>query len=294
MKELAEEFLDYLSVERGLSANTLAAYRKDLENYLGFLKKKKIASLDDVSRHEIMDFLLSERDRGLEPSSVSRRVVAIRVFHRFLARERRIREDVTSVLESPKLFKHLPEYLTQAEAEQLLKAPNARKEQGARDQAILELMYATGLRASEVVGLKVQDVNLNEGILRAFGKGGKERMVPLGRMARESVKRYLERVRAAWANPAETALFVTRQGSGMTRQLLWQLIKKYAKEAGITKKIYPHALRHSFATHLLERGADLRVVQELLGHADISTTQIYTHVDQSRLKSVHQKFHPRG
>lgn len=294
MTELLGLFLDYLSIEKGLSKNTLLAYRRDLGRYAAFLKKKKVPALDAVTRKDITDFLLVERDRGLSPTSVARGLVAIRMFHRFLAEEGRLKENVTEALEAPKLWKHLPECLSISEIEALLKAPNVRKLQGLRDQAVLELMYATGLRASEVTTLKAGDVNFELGFARVMGKGGKERVVPMGQAAKKSVRRYLDRARPEWVKgKAEDVLFVTRLGKRMSRQTVWGILKKCAGEARVRKKIYPHILRHSFATHLLENGADLRVVQELLGHSDISTTQIYTHIERSRLKSIHQKFHPR-
>ena len=289
--------MDSLSIERGLSKNTLSAYGSDLKRYQVFLKKRKIVSVDVVTRKIVMDFLLEERDRGLSATSVARQLVAVRLFHRFLAAEGKIREDITEELESPKLWKHLPDVLSVSEVESLIQAPNTRKPAGVRDQAILELMYATGLRASEVTGLKVGHVNFESGTLRATGKGDKERMVPLGRAAQKCVKRYLDGARrqlmGTLAPPNDGALFVNRWGRKMSRQAVWEVLKKYAKQSGVRKEIYPHILRHSFATHLLEGGADLRVVQELLGHSDISTTQIYTHVEKSRLKGIHQKFHPR-
>lgn len=294
MTEPLDLFLDYLSIEKGLSKNTRVAYGRDLGRYLGFLKKSKTPSLESIGRRQIMDFLLKERDRGLSPSSVSRELVAIRMFHRFLAQEGKLKEDVTDVLEAPKLWKPLPECLNESEVESLLRAPNARKAQGIRDRAALELMYATGLRASEVTDLKTAYLNFSAGTLRIRGKGEKDRMVPMGRQAQKAVRRYLEEVRPKWLRGrAEDVLFLTRQGRKMSRQAVWGILKKYAKLSGVRKKIYPHILRHSFATHLLENGADLRVVQELLGHSDISTTQIYTHVEKSRLKSIHAKYHPR-
>ncbi|MBI3316015.1 MAG: site-specific tyrosine recombinase XerD [Candidatus Omnitrophica bacterium] len=293
-EEVLGLFLDYISVEKGLSKNTLLAYRRDLRRYLGCLDRTGVVSLDRVARKDIMDFLLKERDRGLTPSSVSRELVAVRMLHRFLTQEGKIREDVTEALEAPKLWKHLPECLSVAEVERVLQAPNLRKPQGVRDQALLELAYATGLRASEIATLKAAHLNKDLGYLRVIGKGEKERVVPVGRTALKSIERYTGKVRAVWARGrAEDALFVTRPGRRMSRQAVWAIVKKYAKLAGVRKKIYPHILRHSFATHLLENGADLRVVQELLGHSDISTTQIYTHVERSRLKAIHQKFHPR-
>ncbi len=294
MKEFLSLFLDYLSIEKGLSKNTLLAYERDLKRYGNYLKRAGISSLDGVTRKEIMEFLLKEKDRGLSATSISRGLVAIRMWHRFLAQEGRIKEDVTEVLEAPKLWKHLPEVLSVTEVEMLLKAPNARKTQGIRDQALLELLYATGMRASEAATVKVGHLNFESGYIRVIGKGDKERIVPVGQHAKKSVQRYLDQARPQWVKQAsEDALFVTHLGRKMSRQTVWGILKKYSRLAKVKKKIYPHILRHSFATHLLENGADLRVVQELLGHSDISTTQIYTHVEKSRLKSIHQKFHPR-
>ena len=270
------------------------AYGRDLRRYLAFLGKRGIDSLDHVNRGVIMDFLLKEKDRGLNASSVARGLVAIRMFHRFLADEGHIKEDVTGALEAPKLWKHLPDYLSVQEIETLLKAPNLRKLQGLRDQACLELMYAAGLRASEVVGVKVGHLNFESGHVRVTGKGDKERIVPVGRSAQKSIQRYLNQVRVKWVKQKnEDALFVSRSGKKLSRVSIWMILKKYVRESRIKKKIYPHMLRHSFATHLLENGADLRVVQELLGHSDISTTQIYTHIEKSRLKNIHHQFHPR-
>lgn len=294
MRELLGLFLDFLSIEKGLSKNTLMAYGRDLRRYLGFLNKQGIVSLNAVNRKEIMDYLLKERDRGLNPSSVARGLVAIRMFHRFLADEGRIKEDVTDALEAPKLWKHLPECLSIKEMESLLEAPDLREPQGVRDQACLELLYAAGLRASELAGLKVGHLNFDLGYVRVIGKGEKERIVPMGSSAKKSVRRYLDQVRPKWVKDRpEDALFVSRLGKKLSRISVWNLLKKYVSNAGIRKKVYPHLLRHSFATHLLENGADLRVVQELLGHSDISTTQIYTHIEKSRLKGIHHKFHPR-
>ncbi len=290
------QFLNSLSIEKGLSRNTLLGYGRDLRRYASYLeRKKKITSPAKVSRKEITEFLLHEKDRALEPASIARALVAVRMFHRFLAEEGKVSENVTDALESPKLWKKLPNYLSASEVERLIAAPNARKPQGIRDQAVLELMYATGLRASEVTTLKLLSLDFEDGIVRILGKGSKERIVPMGRKARESVRRYMDKVRPEWAKKgaAGEALFLTRLGRPMSRQSVWAILKDCAKKSRLGKKIYPHILRHSFATHLLEGGADLRVVQELLGHADIVTTQIYTHVDRSRLKGIHQKFHPR-
>ena len=294
MTDAVAEFLDYLSIEKGLSRNTLLAYGRDLKRYLAFLQNLKISSLESVTRKSIMDFLLKERDRGLQPSSVSRELVAIRMLHRFLSQEGKIKEDVTQVLEAPKLWKHLPEALSVSEVEALLKTPDTHTALGLRDQACLELMYATGIRASEATDLKISHIHFDLGYTRVLGKGGKERIVPLGEAAKKSLRRYIEKARPKWVkNGSEDALLVTRLGKKMSRQSVWLILKRSARAAALKKKIYPHILRHSFATHLLENGADLRVVQELLGHSDISTTQIYTHIEKSRLKSIHQRFHPR-
>ncbi len=294
MKDLCRLFLDSLAIEKGLSKNTLMAYGQDLERYVHFLDKRKIRSFDGVTRQEITHFLLAEKDRGLEPASIARVLVAIRMLHRFLAEENKIKANITDALESPKLWKHLPNFLTVGEVEKILASPNTRKPAGVRDRAVLELMYATGLRVSEASALKLSQVDLSGATLRVYGKGSKERMVPIGQKAIASVRRYLDKVRSEGKVPAASEpLFINRQGKALSRQAIWGLLKKYAKKEGVRKVVYPHILRHSFATHLLEGGADLRVVQELLGHSDIVTTQIYTHVDKSRLKGIHKKFHPR-
>lgn len=286
-----DEFLNYLSVERGLAANSIEAYRQDLHQYQDFLAGKKVSDLNRVTRDEIVQFLLREKDRGLQTTSLARRLVAIKLFHRFLAKEGRLREDITSVLESPRLWKKLPQFLTLAEMEKILQAPKPGRPTGIRDRALLELLYATGMRVSEVAGLRLLNLNLESAFLKCRGKGSKERIVPLGEVASDCVKGYLAEMRKR--RPPDEFLFVGSKGRPLTRQRIWQLIRKYARLAGIQKKITPHTFRHSFATHLLERGADLRVVQELLGHADIATTQIYTHVSRDHLKAVHARFHPR-
>ncbi len=288
------DFLSYLAVERGLSANTLAAYRQDLIFYVSFIKQTlKISSWEQVKREQILNFLIKEKNRGLDSATLARRLVAVKLFHRFLVKERHLLEDVTSVLDSPRLWKKLPHFLTAAEVEAILKAPDRSQPSGVRDFALLECLYSTGLRVSEIAGVKVGDFNLENSFLRCKGKGSKERIVPVGRLAAEAVAVYLEKVRPL-QKPKTEHLFLARGGHGLTRQMIWFLIKKYARTAGIQKDITPHTFRHSFATHLLEHGADLRVVQELLGHADIATTQIYTHVSRDRLKTVHSQFHPRG
>lgn len=294
LKALIKEFLDYLSIERGLSKNTLESYGRDLGKYSAYFKEQGIENPDGVKRQDIQNFLMTLKDGKLNASSIARNLVAIKVFHRYLTTQRYIKEDVTSVLETPKLWKTLPDVLDLSEVEAIIEKPNTLKKQGLRDRAALELMYATGMRVSELVNLKVSDIHMDAGFVRCIGKGQKERVIPVGRKAKEALRKYLEKARPKFLkNKVSTALFLTRLGKSMSRQSFWMIIKRYVREARIKKRVTPHTFRHSFATHLLQRGADLRVVQELLGHTDISTTQIYTHIDKERLKQIHQKFHPR-
>jgi integrase/recombinase XerD len=294
MHELIDTFLNYLSVERGLSNNTIVSYRKDLTVYLDYIQKSAIDALSKISRNDISNFMFFQKDRGLSPNSISRGLAAIRMFHRFLLREKIVKSDPTSLTESPKLLKKVPQTLTVAEVEALLSQPGARDEQGIRDRAMLETMYATGMRVSEVANLKLDNINSEVGFLRCIGKGNKERIIPLGKKAIASINRYLEASRPKMLkNKKSEFIFISRLGKKISRQSLWKLIKRYAKAARIKKPMKPHILRHSFATHLLERGADLRSVQEMLGHANIATTQIYTHINKDRLKSIHRMFHPR-
>ncbi|MCX5700900.1 MAG: site-specific tyrosine recombinase XerD [Candidatus Omnitrophica bacterium] len=294
MKELIDTFLSYLSVERGLSNNTITSYREDLRTYLNFIEKSNIDALSKISKNNITSFMLAQKDRGIGASSIARRLAAIRMFHRFLARERIIKNDPSILIDTPKLWKRVPETLTLNEIELLIAQPDVRKTQGIRDRAILETLYATGMRVSEAVNLKTDFVNLDIGFLRCIGKGNKERVIPLGKKAIASINRYIELSRPKLLKNKESEfLFLSRFGKKISRQSLWKMIKKCAKEARIKKSIKPHIMRHSFATHLLEHGADLRSVQEMLGHANISTTQIYTHINKDRLKSIHKQFHPR-
>lgn len=295
MRVLLDEFLNYLTVERGLSPLTISAYRRDLLGMIGFLEKRRIRSLDDTTREMIGAYLMAEKARGLSGASLSRFLAALKVFFRFLALNRYVRVDITDVIESPKVWKHLPDVMSVEEVDRFLAAPRAGTHLGRRDRAMLELMYATGVRVSEASGLKTDDVNLDVGYIRCMGKGSKERIVPLGKEARRTVKSYLAETRPKFARPGSPGiLFLTHHGKPFTRQGIWQIVKQYAREAEIKKEVTPHTLRHSFATHLLSRGADLRVVQEMLGHADIATTQTYTHIDRDRLKGIHKKFHPRA
>jgi len=289
-----DQFIDYLSLERGLSKNTLVSYSRDLNVFEDFIDRRGITSFGAVTKNDICDFMLFRKDKGLSPSSIARSLVAVKVFFRFMVRENHLAKDPASAIETPRLWKHLPEALDINEVERLLAAPNLKTWKGIRDKACLEIMYATGFRASEVVGLNMADVNFELGIIKCLGKGSKERLVPLGRGARTALERYINKVRPTLMKAGEEkGLILTRLGGKMTRQMLWKIITSCAKKARIKKRIKPHTLRHSFATHLLERGADLRIVQEMLGHSNISTTQIYTHINKERLKSIHRKFHPR-
>jgi len=294
MKEFIDTFLDYLSVERGLAVNTISAYRDDLNRYIDFITAKRIDSLSRTTRNNISDFMFFQKDRGISANSIARRLAAIKSFYRFLVRERILKTDPTSLVDSPKLWKKIPETLSINEVEALLGQPDLHNKQGIRDKAILETLYASGMRVSEAVNLKTDNVNLEIGFLRCIGKGNKERVIPLGKKAIGSIQRYLEAARPGLLGKKTSEfLFLSRLGKKISRQSLWKMLKNYAKLARIKKTIGPHILRHSFATHLLEGGADLRSVQEMLGHASISTTQIYTHINKDWLKSIHRTFHPR-
>lgn len=294
MDVFLEEFISFLKVERGLSPHTLVGYAGDLGRFLAFLKEKRYSNLGQVSREDIVDFLLVEKERGLAPRSLARLLVAIRMFFRFLVAEGYQKTDVSEILESPRLGSALPRALSEQEIAQLLLRPDPSTPAGKRDRAALELLYACGLRAEELVHLRLNDINFEGGFVRCWGKGSQERIVPMGRAAIKALKGYLPiREEAVKGNDAAW-LFVSRRGGPYSRQWLWKLVKKYALEAGIGTKAGPHSFRHSFATHLLRRGADLRSVQELLGHSSITTTQVYTHLDRERLREVHRRFHPRG
>lgn len=289
-----EAFLNYLSVERGLSANTIVSYRQDIDAYLDFLGSMRIDSLSKTAKNDISSFMLLQKDKNIAANSIARRLAAIKSFYRFLLRERILKSDPSSLIDSPKLWKKIPETLSANEVEALLSQPNIHTVQGIRDKAVLETLYATGMRVSEAVNLKNDNVNLDIGFLRCIGKGDKERVIPLGSKAINSLRRYLAGARLRQLkNKNSEYLFLNRFGRKISRQSLWKIIKKYARQAKIKKNLKPHILRHSFATHLLEGGADLRSVQEMLGHANISTTQVYTHVSKQRLKSIHKMFHPR-
>lgn len=295
MHLLLDRFLNYLVVERGLSRNTIEAYSHGLNRFLNHLRKKGIEEAERISKLEIREFLLALKRKGLSSKTVARNLVSIRTFLRFLNEEGLLRVNPAEEIESPKLAKTLPEILSLEEVEALLEQPDIRTARGIRDRSMLEMLYATGMRVSELVGLQVNHVRPEAGYVLLFGKGSKERIVPIGLEAMAWMRRYMEGPRISLLKNKEGPyLFVNRSGKPMSRQQFWKIIKAYGRKAGFRKRISPHLLRHSFASHLLEKGADLRSVQLMLGHADISTTQIYTHVTGERLKKIHQKYHPRG
>ena len=295
MKAFIDEFMNYLSVERGLAKNTLLAYRRDLDKYIDYLSPKGVKTAAQVNREHVSNFMFDLKKHDMSATTICRNLAAVKMFHRFLVRENLAKEDPTTLVDTPKLWKRIPSVLTQAEVESMIAAASGKKIQQVRDRAILEILYASGLRVSELADLKTTSVDYDVGFVRAVGKGSKERIVPLGKVAREALQKYLLSARPQLLkNRTDDILFLSRLGKKISRQSLWAVIKFYARKAKIKKTIKPHTLRHTFATHLLEHGADLRSVQEMLGHADISTTQIYTHVDKERLKSVHRQFHPRG
>jgi integrase/recombinase XerD len=289
-----EKFLDAIWAERGLSDNTLASYRYDLAHLGQFLESRN-RTLLGARREDLLAFLAGQVQSGRRPRSLSRYLSVMRQFYRWALRDGLIMQDPSALIESPKLGRGLPKALSEKQVEQLLAEPDTEKPLGLRDRAMLELMYATGLRVSELVGLELANLNVNQGVVRVTGKGGKERLVPLGEVASDWLQRYLGSARPDLLGAAQCPfLFVTHRKAGMTRQAFWHAIRKHAGAAGISQNVSPHMLRHSFATHLLNHGADLRVVQLLLGHSDLSTTQIYTHIAREGLKQIHRKHHPRG
>ncbi len=289
-------FRDYMKSERGLAANTLLAYGRDLERFALWCAAAGQTDHLRLGLCEWSNYLSYLRDAQLAPPSIARHLVAVKMFYRFLRLEGRVEQNSVDLLSSPSLWQRIPHVLSPESVERLLQTPNGQDRYFVRDRAILETLYATGARASEVVHLKMEDLYLDHGFCKCFGKGNKQRVVPLGRPAQQALRDYLNELRPKLIlrDPAAVHVFLSRGARPLTRELLWMLVKKYVRRAGITGKVSPHTLRHSFATHLLEGGADLRMVQELLGHANIRTTQHYTHVDRKRLKAIHQRFHPRG
>jgi integrase/recombinase XerD len=290
------EYLNYLRLERGLAANTLTSYQQDLSQYLEWLSGESCPNPRQATTDLVSRYLQSLNRSGLAPRSTARHLSALRGFHRFLVAEGLTGSDPTELVDGPKKSRSLPEVLTIPEIDALLRQPDVSKPAGIRDRAVLETMYASGLRVSELLQLKQSDYLEDEEILRVFGKGSKERIVPIGRSARDWIEKYRAAARIHYAKKGTTkdVLFLSQRGMPLSRTWLWKMVKTNCRSARIDKPVHPHTIRHSFATHLLEGGADLRVVQELLGHVDISTTEIYTHIDREYLKEVHRTFHPRA
>ncbi|MCX8160953.1 MAG: site-specific tyrosine recombinase XerD [Candidatus Saccharicenans sp.] len=292
-EELLKIYCDYLAVEKGLSANSLSSYALDIRKLFDFLDRGK-KSLLKLKEPDLVEFIHLQAQSGLSPRSLARLVSSLKSFFRFLLLESHIKKNPAEGLTSPSLWLTLPRVLSLEEVESLLEKPDPKKPQGIRDRAVLEILYGCGLRVSELVSLELKDVRLAQGFLICKGKGSKERIVPVGRAAARWLKTYLKEVRPLWDKRGSPVIFLTRRGKPFTRQGIWKILKTYGQEAGLRDKIHPHVLRHSFATHLLERGADLRSVQMLLGHSQITTTQIYTHVSRDRLKQIYDRFHPRA
>ena len=291
-ESLLANFLNYLAVEKGLARNTLESYERDLRKYLFFMRAKAPA---DISRSDVVSFMAHLSSEGISTPSAARCLAAVRGFHKYLMTDEHALSDPTENIETPRGWKRLPKTLSTTDVDALLGQPDPATLLGLRDKAMLELLYATGLRVSELMELKLRDINLERGYLVVMGKGSKERAVPMGEIAMAAVSQYLRGGRAALLKGRDADhVFISSRRRGMSRQMFWERIKHYAAKAGISRSISPHTLRHSFATHMLDNGADLRAVQAMLGHSDISTTQIYTHVSRERLKKVHEKYHPRG
>ncbi|MDM5229295.1 site-specific tyrosine recombinase XerD [Cytobacillus sp. NJ13] len=297
MDDQLRDFIHYLLVEKGLAKNTIVSYERDLKSYLKYLKsEEKISSLESVQRTQIVQFLGFLKKQGKSSKTLARHIASLRAFHQFLLREKAVGHDPSVHIETPQMERSLPKVLNMQEVETLLDFPEIKDHFGLRDKAMLELLYATGIRVSELIGLNIGDIHLTMGFVRCIGKGNKERIVPIGKTASEALEKYLNEGRGKFASKKhkDEALFLNHHGKRLSRQGFWKILKRLAQEAGIEKELTPHTLRHSFATHLLENGADLRAVQEMLGHADISTTQIYTHVTKTRLKDVYSQYHPRA
>ena len=295
METIIEEYLKFIQIEKGLSENTIGAYLRDLKKYQLYMQEQKIAHIDFIDRQTIQECLGSLIDQGASAKSIARFISTIRSFHQFALREKYAAKDPTVLIETPKYEKKLPDVLDVEEVIQLLETPDLTKNNGYRDRTILELLYATGMRVTELIQIEIDDVNLIMGFVKVFGKGNKERIIPLGDTVIEYLDTYINNVRSQLLKKTVTnVLFLNLHGRPLTRQGIWKLIKQYGLRANITKTLTPHTLRHSFATHLLENGADLRAVQEMLGHSDISTTQLYTHVSKTQIRQMYNQFHPRA
>lgn len=290
-----EEFRDYLQFERGVSPRTLDAYGRDLQRLVEFAKRHGVDDVAHLGSSHLRDFVYELKDQGLQATSIRRTLSAIRTYFAFLVAEKHVTIDPTERVEMPKTWRRLPGVLSREDVVKILEAPQISERLYWRDKALLEFAYASGVRVSELASLKIRDLDLNEGVALVFGKGSKERMVPIGRSAQRALDIYIRELRPNLARrEAEGVVFLNAQGRPLTRMGIWKILRKHVKRAGVKKRVTPHTLRHCFATHLLEGGADLAAVQEMLGHADISTTQIYTHVDREYLRDVHRKYHPRS
>ncbi|HPC85471.1 MAG TPA: site-specific tyrosine recombinase XerD [Smithellaceae bacterium] len=295
MRDWLNRYHHYLLIEKGAADNTLAAYGRDLNRYRIFLDQRGISDPRSVAPQTVVDFLVQLRSEGLSANSMNRTLAALRGFYKYLLREKVLEESPLARIELAKVWMRLPDTVSQEEMNRILSGPDDSTPSGLRDRAMLELLYATGLRVSELAGLTMNSINWQVGFLVVMGKGGKERVVPVGKTAYDCVRRYVDEARPKFVRAKTTdVLFLNRFGRALTRQGLWKIIVRYAQKAGLQKNVHPHTFRHSFASHLLEGGADLRAVQVMLGHSDISTTQIYTHVTRERLKEIHRKYHPRG
>jgi integrase/recombinase XerD len=295
MNNLVDSFLSYQAAVKGLSKNTLESYGRDVLKFIDHLEKRDISGIEDVKYNNILEYVTILQEEGINIRSVARNLVSLKQFFKFLLLEKIILEDPSRNIKTPKMKRSIPGFLSLKDVERLLSSPNPESYEGIRDRAMLETLYACGIRASELVNLELNSVNFELGYLIVYGKGSKERLVPTGEKARTALKDYLALSRPNILKTRSSPyLFVTRRGQAMTRQGFWKILKNYAIKCGISKKISPHTIRHSFATHLLERGADLRTIQIMLGHSDISTTQIYTHIAKERLKEIHRKYHPRS
>ena len=295
MHHLIDDYLNFMAVEKGASRNTIDGYSRDLNRYAAFFDSLKIRDIHEIGTEELISYLGRLKGEGLAANSVNRALAALRGFYKYLLREKKLESSPVAHIELARVWMRLPDVLSREEMSLLLMQPGSATPAAVRDTAMLELVYATGIRVSELTGLTLNSINWQVGYLVAMGKGGKERIVPLGRAAYDQVQRYVEGARPLMLKGRQCdVLFLNRLGKGLTRQGFWKIVKQYAVKANVAKKVHPHTFRHSFATHLLEGGADLRSVQIMLGHADISTTQIYTHVTRERLKEIHRKYHPRG
>jgi integrase/recombinase XerD len=295
MQELLARYLNYLLIERGVAKNTLEAYGRDLQRFILFLQEKGITELNEVMPEVIIEYLVRIKDEGLSANSMNRSLAALRGLYKYLVQEKQVSQTPLANIELAKVWMRLPDTISSEEMALILAQPGLETAAALRDSAMLELLYATGIRVSELIGLTMNSINWQVGFLRTMGKGSKERIVPIGKAAYDCTRLYVDKARPQLMRGKSTdVLFLNRFGGKFTRQGLWKTVVRYAKKAGLRKKVHPHTFRHSFASHLLEGGADLRTVQVMLGHADISTTQIYTHITRDRLKEIHHKYHPRG